>query len=39
MTGTVLALRKEFTGAASAVSALDRHLDRCSLSDNSVKAC
>lgn len=38
MGAQVLALRKEFTGAAGAVSALDRHLDRCMLSAHTVKA-
>jgi integrase len=38
MGAQVLALRKEFTGAAGALAALDRHLDRCSLAANSVKA-
>ncbi len=36
--GAVVALRKEFTGAAGALSAIGRHLDRCSLSPHTVRA-
>ncbi len=36
--GAVIALRREFTGAQGALSAIDRHLDRCALSQHTVRA-